>query len=223
MSEKGAVIFAVYCFLKPSINKNISNWDQEFLPQNGNWTLAKTDTGNLTCHILLHCQYPKFSERLQQSRQKMISFATHYFLKYFLIWLFLVKYSVYPQSAINMDIIKRLRDVIRWKYTINCWVCLSVRSLLIILWKIYSFLWSKLHTRPLVLTKVTNSRLPSPTRINILGIEQKMAKAQQIWSNILKQTWYVREKWAGPTDLVDDSWKFHGFSSLSAASVWTCH
>ena len=36
-------------------------------------------------------------------------------------------------------------------------------------------------------------RLPSPTTINFLGIEQKKAKAQQIWSNIPKRTWLVRK------------------------------
>jgi hypothetical protein len=56
--------FGVHNFLQHTIKKNSITYNQKFLPQNGEWTLAKEDIGNHMYLILLHCWYPKYQKLL---------------------------------------------------------------------------------------------------------------------------------------------------------------
>ena len=115
---KKPVILNVCRFLQPSINTNFFNCDQEFLPQNGEWILTITDTGNLTCQILLHCQNPKFPEQLRQSKTENDAICYPLIFKIFPN-LTIPGRILSVSPIINMDVVKRLTNVNRWKYSIT--------------------------------------------------------------------------------------------------------
>ncbi len=111
------MIFDVYHFLQHITKQSYITYDQQFLPQNGEWILTKEGTGNHMYLILLHCWYPKYQKLLQQcKKEKIMSQLTH--LSFKTIPNETAFDVIFIDSPIfNRNFVNGVLNMIQWKYS----------------------------------------------------------------------------------------------------------